>query len=39
MLKKQLLADGTSKLTGLELEQAKIQARMTIAMSQSQNAV
>jgi len=39
MLKKQLLADGTEKLTGLELEQAKIQARMTIAMSQSANAI
>lgn len=38
MLKKQLLADWTSELTWLELEQAKIQARMTIAMSQSKNA-
>jgi len=39
MLKKQLLADWTSELTWLELEQAKIQARMTIAMSQSANAL
>lgn len=39
MLKKQLLADWTSELTWLELEQAKIQARMTIAYSQSKNAI
>ncbi len=39
MLKKQLLADWTSELTWLELEQAKIQARMTIAYSQSANAI
>lgn len=39
MLKKQLLADWTSELNGLELEQAKIQARLTIATKQSQNAI
>ena len=39
MLKKQLLADWTDHLTWLELEQAKVNARMTLAMKQSKNAI
>lgn len=38
LLDQQLLADGTAHLTWLELERAKIQARMNIAMSQTVNA-
>ena len=39
MVKTQLLADWTDHLTGVELMQAKVQARMTLALSQSKNAI